>query len=158
MAGMEPTRTSHARKILALLITGTTYWLRIVPRARREIRAWERRARCIPNPLLRELALEKLTNERLNPEAAACFAVLAPPRSRSRCVRLMVAYQLVYDYLDAVNEQPVYRPLADGLHLHRALTDAVAGPGPIAAYYRHHLQLEDGWYIPVFVHACRDIL
>jgi tetraprenyl-beta-curcumene synthase len=137
---------------------GITYWLRIVPGARRELRAWEHRARCIPNPLLRELALEKLSKERLNPEAAACFAVLAPPRSRSRCVRLIVAYQLVYDYLDAVNEQPAYTPLAEGLHLHRALTDAVAGTGPIAAYYRHHHQHEDAGYIPLFVHACRDAL
>ncbi len=102
--------------------------------------------------------MEKLSNERLNPEAAACFAVLAPRRSQSRCVRLMVAYQLVYDYLDAVNEQPAYTPLADGLHLHRALTDAVAGTTPIAAYYRHHQQHEDGWYIPTFVHTCRDVL
>jgi tetraprenyl-beta-curcumene synthase len=158
MAGMEPTRTSHARNARALLTTGITFWLRIVPRARREIRAWERRARAIPNPTLRELALAKLSKERLNPEAAACFAVLAPRPSRSRCVRLMVAYQLVYDYLDAVNEQPAYTPLAAGLRLHRALTDAVAGTGTVASYYRHHRPSEDGWYVPAFVDACQRLL
>lgn len=158
MAGMEPIRTSHARNALALLTTGITFWLRIVPQARREIRAWERRARSIPHPTLRKLALEKLSKERLNPEAAACFAVLAPRRSRPRCVRLMVAYQLVYDYLDAVNEQPAYTPLADGLQLHRALTDAVAGEGITADYYRHHRQHEDGWYLSAFVHTCQRLL
>jgi tetraprenyl-beta-curcumene synthase len=158
MAGMEPTRKPHARNILALLTVGITYWLRIVPRARREIRAWERRARCIPNPLLRELALAKLSRERMNPEAAACFAVLAPPCSQSRCVRLMVAYQLVYDYLDAVNEQPAYTPLADGLRLHRALTDAITGTETVTTYYRHHHKHEDGFYIPAFVDACQGVL
>jgi len=155
---MEPTRTSHTREAIALLRTGITYWLGIVPRARGEIHAWKRRARAIPNPTLRELALEKLTKEQLNPEAAACFAVLAPRRARPCSIRLMVAYQLVYDYLDAVNEQPAYTPLADGLRLHRALTDAITGNGTATSYYRHHHQHEDGGYLPAFVHACQRLL
>jgi hypothetical protein len=156
---MEPTHTLTARNVIALLTTGITYWLAIVPRARREIHAWERRARSTPNPTLRALALDKLSRERLNPEAAACFSTLAPRSSRRRCTRLIVAYQIAYDYLDAVNELSVYNPLADGLRLHRALTDAAGDfERRTTGYYGHHAGDEDGGYLSTSVSACRAIV
>jgi tetraprenyl-beta-curcumene synthase len=156
---MESTYISTARNVIALLKTGIIYWLGIVPSARREIHAWQRYARSIPNPTFRELALGKLSQERLNPEAAACFSILAPRRSRGRCIQLIVAYQIMYDYLDAVNELPDYNPLADGLQLHSALTQA-AGQCESAenGYYRHHDSYEDGGYLSKAVRACRTIV
>lgn len=84
--------------------------------------------------------------ERLNPEAAALFACLAAPRRRGRLIALLVTYQLVYDYLDAVNEDDGNTALGNGLQLHRALTDAVRPGRPPHDHYLHNSQQDDGAY------------
>jgi tetraprenyl-beta-curcumene synthase len=155
---METKRSSHVRELAALVMAGMAYWVTIYPRARLEIRRWKQRASQIPNPTLRAAALHKLTRERLNPEAAAFFAVLAPRRHRGRLVRLMVSFQLAYDYLDAINEQPATAALRNGLQMHRALTDAVSSQTDRVDYYLHHPQHDDGGYLIELVHACRAVL
>jgi tetraprenyl-beta-curcumene synthase len=157
MAGMKPLRIPNPRDALALLTTGITYWLTIAPTARSELRRWKRYARSIPDPVLRGHALGKLSNEALNPEAAAFFAVLAPKTSRSRLVRLIVAYQAMYDYLDAVNEEPT-SSLSDGLQLHRVLLDTVQFQRTSTDYYTHHPQNNDGGYLDALINTCRDAL
>ncbi len=115
MCAMRPKSTSYPHEIIALMTAGVVYWLTIYPRARLEIRRWRRCAQRIPDGTLRAQALYKLTHERLNPEAAAFFAVLAPRRHRRALVRLMVDFQIAYDYLDAINEDPTTAPLRNGL-------------------------------------------
>src|SRR5580704_6458437 len=124
--GSSRKSTSCAPEIIGSVTAGVVYWLTIYPRARLEIRRWRRRAQGIPDLTLRAQALYKLTHERLNPEAAAFFAVLAPRRYRRLLVRLMVDFQIAYDYLDGINEQPTTAALRNGLQLHRALSDAVS--------------------------------
>lgn len=155
---MRCSRTSNLREIVALLAAGVDYWLTIYPRARLEIRRCRRRAEEIGDPTLRAQALHKLTSERLNPEAAAFFAVLAPRRRRGRLVRLMVDFQIAYDYLDAINEQPDTASLRNGLQLHRALTDAVSSSPSRGRYYRHHPQHDDGGYLAELVDACHELV
>jgi tetraprenyl-beta-curcumene synthase len=141
--------------VLALLGVSAVYWLEIHPQARRELAAWEHHATRIPDPTLREWALRKLSAERLNPEAAALFAVLAPRAQRRRVVSLLVAYQVMYDYLDAVNEDAAGAELRNGLQLHRALTEAVSPELPVSDYYRRHPRREDGGYMRSLAEACR---
>ncbi len=165
---METIRSPYVRELAALISTGVTYWATIYPRARREIRRCRQQAREIPDPTLRAAALHKLTRERLNPEAAAFFAVLAPRRHK-RLIRLMVDFQIAYDYLDAINEQPATAALRNGLQMHRALTDAVrareavssdedAGPQVPCEYYMHHPQRDDGGYLLGLVRTCQAML
>lgn len=144
----------QARDSLALLKTGIAYWMRLAPIARRELRCWRPRAQAIPDPLLRRASLEKLSGEGLNPEAAAFFAILAPRRARSRLVALIVAYQVMYDYLDAVNEEPTSSQLLDGQCLHQALVHAVQVDACEFDYYAHHPQYDDGAYLSSLVEAC----
>lgn len=144
--------------MVALLSTGIIYWLWIYPRARRELRYWKRHACTIPDPTLRAQALQKLTEEHLNPEAAAFFAVLGPQRHRAQLVRLMVAYQIMYDYLDAINEQSDSASLQNGLQLHNALAHAVSPCQCSTRYYHHHPQREDGGYLDTLIQTCREIL
>ncbi len=134
------------------------YWLAIQPQVRRELARWDRHARAIPDPLLRAQALAKLDGERLNPEAAALFAVLAPLRRRRRVVRLIVAYQVLYDYLDGVNEQPGYDGLRAGLQLHLALTEALAPQGPQSDYYAATPGADDGGYLRELCLVCRETI
>jgi tetraprenyl-beta-curcumene synthase len=142
----------------SLLHLGTTYWLSIHQHVRRELAVWDMHARNIPDPLLREQALGKLSGERLNPEAAALFAGLAPRGQRRRIVSLIVAYQVLYDYLDGVNEQPGFNQLQSGLQLHRALTEAVLLDRPVSDHYLCHHDLDDGGYMRALCVACRRIV
>jgi tetraprenyl-beta-curcumene synthase len=158
MAGMKPPRIPNPRDALALLTTGITYWLTIAPAAQSELRRWKHHARSIPDPVLREHALRKLSTEALNPEAAAFFAVLAPKTSRPRLIRLIVAYQAMYDYLDAVNEEQIFSPLRDGLQLHRALLDTMQSRQTSTDYYTHHPEHDDGGYLNALINTCRDLL
>ncbi len=137
---------------------GVDYWLTIHPRARLEIRRWRRQAERIPDQALRAHAVHKLTRERLNPEAAAFFAVLAPRRHRHALVRLIVGFQIAYDYLDAINEEPATASLRNGLQLHSALSDAVSSRPYDADYYRFHPQRDDGGYLAELVRECRSAL
>ncbi|TML00410.1 MAG: DUF2600 family protein [Actinobacteria bacterium] len=143
---------------LTLLTVGAIYWLEIYPQVRRELVEWERRARGIPDGALREDALGKLTDERLNPEAAALFAVLAPRPHRRRVVSLIVAYQVLYDFLDAVNERTECAELRNGLQLHRALAEAVLPDRPLSDYYRYQDNEDDGGYARALVETCRRIV
>jgi tetraprenyl-beta-curcumene synthase len=155
---MRANRTIWVREIVALVGSGIFYWVAIYPAARRRIRAWTIVAREIPDPVIREHALRKLTKEGMNPEAAAFFAVLAPRRHRRALVRLMVDFQIAYDYLDAINEQPGACAVRNGLQLHRALLDAVSIQHRDTDYYQHHPQRDDGGYLRELVASCASSL
>ena len=145
-----------ARDTRALVGTLTRYWLGIFPVARAELAHWRRRAAAIPDETLRRHALKTLADEHLNAEGAAVFAVLAPRRHRALVVRLLVRYQLMYDYLDTLTEQPVAAPLQASRHLHRALTAALGEQPPTSSYYAHYPHADDGGYLPELVAACRS--
>jgi tetraprenyl-beta-curcumene synthase len=128
----------------------------IVPRVRRELRAWERLARTIPDPELRAHALTTLAEKATNAEAAAVFAILAPRTRLAEAVALMATFQVLTDYLDTISEQPAADPLRNGLQLHEALSDALRYESPRRDYYRHHPQRDDGGYVEQMVACCRQ--
>lgn len=134
----------------------TIYYLTVAHHVRRELDRWRRRARQIPDPDLRRFALEKLEGEHLNAQAAAVFATLVPLRHRAAGARLMVAFEVMYDYLDAVSEQPALDPLRNGLRLHAALTEVVAPrPRPGLDFYAFGSYAGDGGYLTEVITACR---
>lgn len=103
------------------------------------MRQWEARAREIPDPGLANLALSKLADERFNVEAGTMIATIAPAEFRSRVVEATVALQVMYDYLDAVTEQPTADPVRAGLQCSQAFIDAVRiGVRPTQDYYAHY--------------------
>lgn len=144
------------------LVTSTVhalllYWLVIFPRARLELRRWQRHARAIPSPALRDRALGKLDAEHMSAEGAAAFAILARPRGRKHVVRLCVAFEVMYDLLDALAEEHVDDVLANNLRLHEALPDAFRPARPGFDYYAHHHHDEedDGGYLAELLRGCR---
>jgi tetraprenyl-beta-curcumene synthase len=141
----------------SLLGMGASYWLAIQPQVQRELAVWDRLARGIPDDLLRGQALAKLSGERLNPEAAALFAALAPRSQRRRMVSLIVAYQVLYDYLDGVNECAGFDSLLDGLSLHTALVDALLPDRRCHDYYLNHPGIDDGGYMLTLCRHCRRL-
>jgi len=127
----------------------------VVPRVRVQVRAWERLAGAIPDPVLRAQALASLRQKVTNLEAAAVLSTLVPRRRRAHVIALLVALQVLTDYLDVVSEAPVRDPLRNGLLLHEALVDAVRSDGGRTDYYRHHPQHDDGGYVAALVAFCQ---
>lgn len=158
MVGMRSLRLSSLDDVFALLAANIDYWLTIVPTARSELKRWRDHARSIPTPVLREQALKKLSTEALNSEGATIFALLAPRANRRRLICLIVAYQAMYDYLDAVNEEPAFSPLHAGLQLHHALLDTVQRGHSNTNYYANRVGRDDGGYLRALVDTCRDRL
>lgn len=96
-----------------------------------------------------------LERKRGQSEGAALFAIL--PRQRHReCLRLLVAYQLIWDYLDNVNELGISAGVANGRQLHLALVDALTPGTPLRDYYQHSPWQEDGGYLRALVQTCRE--
>ncbi len=124
--------------------------------ARDELDRWRARAQAIPGPL-RDVACRTLANEGLNAEGAALFALLAPRARRAATVRLLVRYQGMYDYLDALTERPAPNRLAVSRRLHRALVAALGGPAPPDGYYAGHPEGDDGGYLGELVAGCRTL-
>jgi tetraprenyl-beta-curcumene synthase len=121
----------------------------------REIDRWRRLAASIPDQTIRADALSALRAKRFNAEGAGLFAALPPARD-ARLLRLLVAFQVLLDYLDTLSERPVPDPLANGRQLHLALRDALDLEGSTRDYYLHHPQGTDGGYVRALVQACRD--
>lgn len=115
-----------ARAGAALAVANVRYWVSVAPIVRGELGRWEARARGIPDPELRALALEKLRGEGFHAEAAAMLATLAPRVYRRDVVAAIVALELLFDYLDGLTERESSDPLSDGQRLFGAYVDAVA--------------------------------
>jgi tetraprenyl-beta-curcumene synthase len=118
------------------------------------VRQWRLRASAIPNALIREDALRAISEQRTHIDGAALFSILTRTRNPA-LLRLLVAYEIIWDYLDNVNERSVGAGVMNGLQLHRALVDALDPASPLADYYRYSPWQEDGGYLRTLVMACR---
>ena len=90
----------------------------------------------------------------MNAEGAALFATLAPWRLALPLLRALVAFQVLFDYLDTVSEQ--HPDQHDARHLHTALTYALdPRPAQPADWYLLHPRTDDGGYVTKLADACR---
>jgi tetraprenyl-beta-curcumene synthase len=119
------------------------------------MRYWHARAAAIPDPLLRQLALDAQREKRGNIEGAAAFAALAPRAWSTTTIRLLVAWQAAYDYADLVAEQPCLDRSANGRQLHLALLRALQLTPPDEDYYSHYDRNEDGNYLKDMIDSAR---
>jgi tetraprenyl-beta-curcumene synthase len=126
-----------------------------LPAVIRQLRRLRSRALQIPEGAIRQDALSALDRKRANTNGAALFSVLPP--ARSACLlRLLVTYQVMWDFLDCVSESGARAGQANGLQLHLALVDALDPSRPISDYYALHPWREDGGYLRALVEACRQ--
>lgn len=138
-----------------------SYWTSVFPRVCLHVARWRRRARRIPDPVLRQLALEALAKQG-NMEGAAAYSAFAPLRHRAAATRAASAFQCAYNLLDILGEQPSPDPVRDGRRLHEGLVYAVSipptpGGDSIARldWYEHHPQRDDGGYLDAVLDECR---
>lgn len=121
----------------------------------RELVRWRYLAGRVPEGPLRIDAIDALLRKRGQSDGAALFSIL--PRSRCRSyLRLLVAYQVIWDYLDSVNERGAQAGITNGRQLHLALVDALDPGGPKRDYYAHSPWRDDGGYLQALVDTCRE--
>lgn len=120
----------------------------------REVERWRTLADSIPDAALRRDALEAIDRKRANIDGAALFWTL--PRARSTALlRLLVAYEILADFLDCTSERAAHAGIQNGLTLHRALFEALDPDTEVSDYYRYHPWTADGGYVRTLVETCR---
>jgi tetraprenyl-beta-curcumene synthase len=141
-------------RLLGSLLAATTRELVWGRRAvTREVRCWQAAAEQIPDPCLRADALDALACKRGSIDGAALFWTLVRKRDLD-LLRLMVAHEMIWDYLDNVDERGAAAGVRGG-HLHRAVVESLDPDRPVSDYYRHHPWCQDGGFLTSLVHACR---
>jgi tetraprenyl-beta-curcumene synthase len=121
----------------------------------REVGHWRKQAAAIPDPELRADALAALSRKRGSIEGAALFWTLPQERNRD-LLKVLVAYEVLADYLDCVNERGAERGVENGRQLHLALVEALQPNTEISNYYRYHSSSDDGGYARALVSTCRS--
>jgi tetraprenyl-beta-curcumene synthase len=125
-----------------------------LPSVADEVRVWRAIAEGIPDVRIRERALSALAGKRGHTDGAALFGIL--PRERNpHLLRLLTAYEIMWDFLDSVNESALSVGQINGRQLHLALIDALDPRRPISDYYLYHPWSQDGGYLRALVDVCR---
>jgi tetraprenyl-beta-curcumene synthase len=119
------------------------------------LRPWHRLAGCIPDAPIRQDALSAITSKRSHIDGAALFSALPHERDH-HLMRVLVAYQIMWDFLDSVNERGACAGMTNGLQLHLALTDALDPYQPPSNYYLHNFWRDDSNYLRMLVTTCRE--
>ncbi|HMI92590.1 MAG TPA: DUF2600 family protein, partial [Polyangiales bacterium] len=143
------------RSTLGTLKALMVYVASIAPYARREIRKWADVATTIPDPTLRSHATDAIAADASNAEAAAAFAAIAPQHQRHATVELLVAHQILLDYVDKLGERICANELRRGLEIGMALAAAIARP---ASPLDLNPLGNDGGYLAGLIAACRSRL
>lgn len=131
-----------------------------LPAAAEQMRAWRARAQAIVEAPIREDALNVQRAKRTHVHGAALFWTAVKPR-RPRLLALLVAYELILDFLDYASERGQTRErdvpsgLTDGEQLHLGLRDALNPGAPLARHYAHHPWQLDAGYLLALILACR---
>jgi len=122
------------------------------------VRRWQARARAIEDPVLRRLALDSMRAKRRSLEGAVAFAAFVPPAAQRPVITALAAFQVIFDYLDTVSEQPNADPIRNGRQLNLALLSALEPREQRHDYYAHHRQHGDSGYLDALVATCRSAL
>lgn len=142
-----------ARQLWALFTVATRELVWGLGAVSREVHDWRRRAMRIPDAPLRQDALSTLDSKRTHIVGAALFWTL-PRRRDPLLLRLLVAYEIILEFLDNAHERAPGE--ANGHQLHLALVEALDPTAPISDYYRDHPWKDDGGYLRSLVEACRE--
>ncbi|MGO9321653.1 MAG: DUF2600 family protein [Solirubrobacteraceae bacterium] len=133
------------------------YWLTVFPHLQGELRRWQACAREIDDPVLRRLALDAQRVKQRSLEGAVAFAAFVPRSVQRPVITALTAYQVIFDYLDTLTEQPNADPISNGRQLNQALIEALEPRRAGTDYYAHR-SVGDNGYLDALVETCRTAL
>lgn len=126
---------------------------RVLPMVDAELAAWRQQADLIPDPSLREQALNSLHFKRFHCEGGSVFASqFAQPDPG--LVRAIVALQTLSDYLDNLVDRWAPGDGTAARRLHQAFLDAVEPTAPPTSYFTP-TGTDDGGYARALVDTVR---
>ncbi|GGE77893.1 tetraprenyl-beta-curcumene synthase family protein [Priestia taiwanensis] len=129
----------------------------VLPNVHEELAYWKKRAEQIPNEELRNQALASLEQKAFHCEGGGILALLAEKESAT-CIRFIVAYQTISDYLDNLCDRSTSLDPNDFAALHEAMLHALQGQNKSVNYYRFRDEQLDGGYLQELVYTCQKAL
>ncbi len=119
-----------------------------------ELDGWERRARLISDPQRRRDALTVFSNKRASIEGASLFCTI-PVRRNARLLALLVACEIIADYLDEIDEHRSEGQVERGRKLQAALIEAVDLENRLVGSRQSSSLVSDDGYLERLVDFCR---
>lgn len=129
----------------------------VFPIVHRELAVWKKKAESIPNKELKKQALASIRTKTFHCEGGAIMALLAG-RKMEECIRFIVAYQTISDYLDNLCDRSTSLDPTDFRSLHDSMPDALRPGQPTKNYYQYRNEQDDGGYLESLVTTCQDVL
>ncbi len=129
----------------------------VFPIVHRELAYWKQKASAIPDPELRRQALASIETKTFHCEGGAILALLAEANIDA-CIRFIVAYQTISDYLDNLCDRSTSLDPLDFRTLHDSMPDALRIDAIPVNYYRHRNEQNDGGYLHELVYTCQNVL
>ncbi|TYR82074.1 tetraprenyl-beta-curcumene synthase family protein [Priestia megaterium] len=129
----------------------------VFPLVHKELDYWRKRAEEIPNEELRTQALASMNLKTFHCEGGSILAILAKEHMKE-CIRFIVAYQTISDYLDNLCDRSNSLDPSDFAALHESMPDALT-PGAVPRdYYRFRDDKNDNGYLKALVTTCQQSL
>jgi tetraprenyl-beta-curcumene synthase len=129
----------------------------VIPQVHRELNEWKKRAEQIPNEELRKQALMSIDKKGFHCEGGSILAILALSH-QTDCIRFIVAYQTISDYLDNLCDRSTSFDPTDFTSLHTSINHALSQNLDPFNYYQYRLDQDDGGYLYELVSTCQEIL
>ncbi|WP_456277925.1 tetraprenyl-beta-curcumene synthase family protein [Bacillus sp. AK128] len=130
----------------------------IFPIAHKELDYWRSRAEKIPNQELKSQALASINSKTFHCEGGAILALLSNHHLES-CIKFIVAYQTISDYLDNLCDRSTSLDPLDFEALHESMPNALTiGEDQKHDYYRYRSDQDDGSYLKDLVTTCQQVL
>jgi tetraprenyl-beta-curcumene synthase len=129
----------------------------VFPVVHRELAYWKQRAQNIPDPELRKQALASIETKTFHCEGGSILSLLAG-KEMEECIRFIVAYQTISDYLDNLCDRSTSLDPLDFRALHESMPDALSIDADVSNYYRHRQEQDDGGYLHDLVRTCQGVL
>jgi tetraprenyl-beta-curcumene synthase len=129
----------------------------VFPIVHRELAYWKQKAEAIPDGELRKQALASIQSKMFHCEGGAILSLLAEADMEA-CIRFIVAYQTISDYLDNLCDRSTSLDPLDFRALHDSMPDALRIDANVSNYYRNRAEQEDGGYLHELVRTCQEVL
>lgn len=130
---------------------------KIFPAVKEELQYWTKRANEIPNKELRKQALASIKTKEFHCEGGSVYALFGKNHWRD-CVKFIVAYQTISDYLDNLCDRSTSLDPTDFRQLHYAMTDGLRKESVKTNYYAYREEQNDGGYLTELVLTCQSVI